>query len=194
MRGRFAGSIAGVGRWRLNCPFAPGADPRSGPSSISTTSREIRCVRCARSPPSPPTSSAPGTSSTPRARCWAGSPPRPPRCCGQAQADLGAPRRHRRPRDRGQRGQARHEPAQARRQAVPPPLRLPGRAHHRVARAPARARPRAGRAPRGQRHAPEEPPRPQADQEAAGLRRPRAPARRAAARTVRHRVEASSRR
>ena len=41
----------------------------------------------------------------------------------QAQADLGPPRRHRRPRHRRQRRQARHQRPQARRQAVPPSLR-----------------------------------------------------------------------
>ena len=46
-------------------------------------------------------------------------------------------------------------PAQARRQALLPPLGLPGWSARGVARAPARPRPRARRAPRGPGHAPQ---------------------------------------
>ena len=91
----------------------------------------------------------------------------------QAQADLGPPRRRRRPRHRGQRGQARHQPPQARRQAVPPALRVPGRPRaetleHLLARDPERRR-----AHRGPGHAAEGPSRPRADPQAEDLRRSR---------------------
>ena len=79
----------------------------------------------------------------------------------QAQADLGAARRHRRPRDRRQRVEARDLAAQeGDRQAVPPPHRLPGRHPDREPRAPARARPREGRAAGREAHAAEGPARP----------------------------------
>ena len=55
---------------------------------------------CARSRPDPPTSPGSGTSSTPRARSSAARHRGRDAAARQAQADLGAARRHRRPRDR----------------------------------------------------------------------------------------------
>ena len=123
-----------------------------------------KSFRCARSRPKP----ADITPRVARDR-RRGRHPRPPRHRGrdaaarQAQADLGAARRHRRPRDRRQRVQARHQ----RRASSPtscttatPATRAASRTE--IARAPARPRPREGRAPRGEAHAAEGPARPPA--------------------------------
>src|SRR3954467_11450656 len=103
------------------------------------------------------------------------------RSARQAQARVHPARRHRWLRHRRQRGEDLGERQQAHREALLPPLRLPGRDQVPHAGGDAGAAPRRGHPARGQGHAAPQPPRPQAADEAEGLRRPGASARRAAA-------------
>ena len=122
------------------------------------------------------------------ARRRRGQDPRPPgdpdrrRPARQAQADLHAARRRRRLRGRRQRREDRRDRQQARGEALLPPLRLPRRPQVAHAQRDARAPARGGHPPRREGHAAPQPPGPQADHEAQGLRRAGPSARRADAR------------
>src|SRR3954471_1100477 len=121
-----------------------------------------------------------------RRRCD-GPDPRPAgdadrqRTARQAQADLHPAHRRRRLRDRRQRRADRGDRQQARRQAVLPALRLPGRAE--VPHPAGDARPPAGggHPPGGQGDGSPQPPRPQAADQAQGVRGARPSPRRPAA-------------
>jgi ribosomal protein S9 len=122
------GALARSGQCPLKFPVGPAPGTRPAPPTpIGSTGRQPNQPvdhhrtgqhACVRSPPAQPTSSATGTSSTPRAWCSAarhrGGPP-PAR---QAQADLRPPPRHRRPRHHRQRRQGRAHLDKAERKLV----------------------------------------------------------------------------
>ena len=173
-RGRRCGRLSGHGRSvrpgcrtgaraPLSCLVRPAAlaAGRRVPTSLDHADRLERSFRAHVHAPSPPTSPGSGTSSTPRARSSAGSPPRSRRCCAASTSRSG--RRTSTPATTSivvNASKLAISPRKGDRQAVPPPHRLPGRHPHREPRAPARPRPRAGRAARGAAHAAEGPARP----------------------------------
>src|SRR5215218_820846 len=127
------------------------------------------------------------------ARRRRGPDPRPPRHpdrrrpARQAQAGLHAARRHGRLRRRRQRREDLGDGPEAQREDVLPPLGLPGRPEVAHAQRHARAPARGGHPPRRQGHAAEEPPGAEAADQAQGLRRAGASARRPAAQAARAR-------
>ena len=142
---------------------------RAWPFSRREEHRRLQDLRRQRGRPR----SRAGCSSTPRARPSAGWPRRSPtRCAASASpstrrtwtpATSSSSSTPRRSRDR----------QQARGQALLPPLRLPGRPALAHPRGDARPPARGGHPPRRQGDAAPQPPRPQADHQAQGLRRAR---------------------